>query len=202
MHHHTNESEYSLQNIEYAPLVFSLVMCIPASVVGGLACSLRYDDMTYEGNVAYCSESVLYLSNQPHVGPGMIASILQGLLRGCVKIVFKLQQEEATSWNGLKSTAHPKKHDDIRFKGESHFSAFLPCIGGEDSPMAIVDVCLVSICRLIECHGPMLQSTKSLTVDMLRDLSNEVSVVSEGHADSYIVRSVLSMEIACYLLLN
>ena len=176
-------------------------MCIPATVVGGLACSLLHNDLTYADTVTYCSESVLFLSNQPHVGPGTMASILQGLLRGCVKIVFKLQQQYATSWECPRTMTDSKRRGITQLNCANHFSAFTPFIGGEQPPMAVVDVCLVSICLLIESHGPVLQSTKSLTVDMLRDISNEVSVVSESYGDNLILQSVKYILILAVLLI-
>lgn len=163
---------------EYAALLFSFTLCLPAAVIGGLASAKRQNDadLGYEGVIGYCAETAFLLSHQEHVGPGVIASIIQGILRGCVKIIFKMQQQ---AWT-VPQASMDKAADPILQTSGRHLSALVPMVGGELPPMAVLDMCLVAICKLIEEHGPILQSTKSLTVDMLMELTNEVGVISDG----------------------
>ena len=153
------------------------------------AAQLGYDEM-----VSYSAESVLFLSNEAHVGPGVVASIVLGILRGCVKIVYKMQQHRITELEKQTYVAGPIG----RTQCANHFCSYVPLVGGELPPMAILDTCLVAIGKLIENHGPILQSTQSLTVDMLTAITKEVSVIAESDTAQPVVESVrFSLDLLC-----
>ena len=51
-------------------------------------------------------------------------------------------------------------------------------------------MCLSALSMLIKAHGPVLQSTASLTVDMLSSMIDEVGMVSSNHESRPITDSV------------
>jgi hypothetical protein len=217
LHQYTKDQEYSLLEAEYTTLVFSLTLCLPAAVVGGLSlarpiyssCSRKTfktteAELSYDDVITYCAESAFFLSNQAHVGPGVVASVIQGFLRGCVKIIYKLQQHQQGQGQGQGQHRHCQgQGQQGQGQGQGHSlpavgssaicqcdSCFLPMVGGELPPMAVLDMCLLTICRLIDTHGAVLQSSGSLTVEMLTDATNEVDIISESNAVQPIADSV------------
>jgi hypothetical protein len=126
--HHNNASQsIDLHMIEYPTLLYSLMVCIPAAVVGGLA---LYQHINYPDMLSICVDSIIHLSTERHIGPGIVIHIIKGLITGTMKVLLKL------NFNKIITVAEYGEISTVS-------------IGGLRQPVAVLEMSISALWKLV-----------------------------------------------------